>query len=445
MSYAQYLRTIIEEADSFVKGHATVNSPGHRLHGRTGVIFHKHEDGRINLQLRDPLHRGKIHNLTLKPGEFTLKEEVEITEMNKHSFIGRILRKQELKSKVDKSWKNAVDAEKSGDNKKANKEFNKHVRYANLERPGTWTDVKEETELEESKMSELHSTISDHMDGPISEYKRIGGAEALMGYAHTAALNVAKKHNIAAHHAKKFVSDYIDSKLNESVESDKSTLVEFLSSAAKLKSLVKQLTDSGYEETHSYMAGKYSARHFKHPKSGDRKVIRFGKILDVNEGTEINESVKLFSKSQLDKLHSEYSKIDTIDPASDHYKKLNKFMDGLHDDHLKQIRDHKIPFLRSMASLRLALRKGSVKEETELDEGVSEISKGYYEYANGKRPSGKSYGWLFSTVHPAKHSWDKHKDQTYQHSGEATFTEASKAAVKYFKDKGHTGDIHVLS
>lgn len=71
--------------------------------------------------------------------------------------------------------------------------------------------------------------------------------------------------------------------------SDKSTqsLIEAISSAAKLKSLIKQLTDGGYEEIHSYQAGKYSSRYFKHPKSGDRKVIRFGKILDIDESIEM--------------------------------------------------------------------------------------------------------------------------------------------------------------
>jgi hypothetical protein len=301
------------------------------------------------------------------------------------------------------------------------------------------------------------------MDKHIDTYKKQGGAEALMGHVDGVSNKVARIHGLTRASAKKFVNDYIDSKLNESTDEltewfptaviphqdgdrtpeqkkkdarDSKLLNAYrahglgaaaglkrlkkyttkraaskdaevnesilgaaalvggiaigakindylaarkkkkqeekkideaaISSAVKLKMLAKQLIDSGYEHTHSSIAGKHSGQYYKHPKTGDRKVIRWGKINDLNESVELNE-------------------------------------------------------------------------------GVSEISKGYYEYANGKRPSGKGYGWMFSTVHPAKHSWDKHKDQTYQHSGEATFSEASKAAVKHFKDKGHQGDIHVLS
>ena len=79
-----------------------------------------------------------------------VSEEVELDEgIDKHSFIGKIVRKHQLKKKVDQSWKDAVDAEKAGDKKSADRSFEKHVRYANLERPGTWSKVKEETELDE--------------------------------------------------------------------------------------------------------------------------------------------------------------------------------------------------------------------------------------------------------------------------------------------------------
>lgn len=65
-------------------------------------------------------------------------------EANKHSFIGKIQRHHELKGKVDSTWDDAVAAEKRGDKKAANRSFEKHVRYANLERPGTWRTVKED-------------------------------------------------------------------------------------------------------------------------------------------------------------------------------------------------------------------------------------------------------------------------------------------------------------
>ena len=72
------------------------------------------------------------------------KQQQGVAEADKHSFIGRIQRHNELKKKVDSTWQDAADAEKRGDKVAANRAFNKHVKYANLERPGTWTDVKEQ-------------------------------------------------------------------------------------------------------------------------------------------------------------------------------------------------------------------------------------------------------------------------------------------------------------
>lgn len=78
----------------------------------------------------------------------------------------------------------------------------------------------ESIELEEGKMSELHADISDHMDKHIGEYKRAGGAEALMAHAARATHKIAKLHGIEHKHAEKFVNDYIDSKLNEETLSE---------------------------------------------------------------------------------------------------------------------------------------------------------------------------------------------------------------------------------
>lgn len=90
-----------------------------------------------------------------------LNEIKQLDEANKHSFIGRIQRHQELKKKVDQTWKDAVDAEKRGDEKGANRAFKKHVRYANLERPGTWRDVKEQDVTKGSIMSSLLEDVAE--------------------------------------------------------------------------------------------------------------------------------------------------------------------------------------------------------------------------------------------------------------------------------------------
>lgn len=64
---------------------------------------------------------------------------------NKHSFVGKIRRNHELKGKVDSTFNDIGNAQKKGDHPGASKAFRKHERYANLERPGTWSKVKEDS------------------------------------------------------------------------------------------------------------------------------------------------------------------------------------------------------------------------------------------------------------------------------------------------------------
>ena len=63
-------------------GHVTIDSPGHRLHGKKANVFHKHEDGRVNVQIRHSNRKGDVTNLTLKPNQFKMNEEVELDEAN---------------------------------------------------------------------------------------------------------------------------------------------------------------------------------------------------------------------------------------------------------------------------------------------------------------------------------------------------------------------------
>lgn len=72
-------------------------------------------------------------------------------EADKHSFVGKIQRGHELKKKVDSTWNDIGDAQKKGDKEAGSKAFRKHERYANLERPGTWTKVDEE-EIQENDL-----------------------------------------------------------------------------------------------------------------------------------------------------------------------------------------------------------------------------------------------------------------------------------------------------
>jgi hypothetical protein len=70
-------------------------------------------------------------------------------------MIGKIQRLQKLKKKVDTSFADIGKAQKAGDHSTASKAFRKHERYANLERPGTWSRVKEEVVSEAEKINEL--------------------------------------------------------------------------------------------------------------------------------------------------------------------------------------------------------------------------------------------------------------------------------------------------
>ena len=77
-----------------------------------------------------------------------------------------------------------------------------------------------EITIGEGKMAELHASLSQHLDKHVAEYKRAGGAESLGHKSTVAAQKISKEHGIAAHHAQKFVNDYIENKLKESMKED---------------------------------------------------------------------------------------------------------------------------------------------------------------------------------------------------------------------------------
>lgn len=58
------------------EAYVRIHSPGHRYHGRLANVFHRFDDGRVNVRMLN--QRGRIErNLTLKPGEY--KEQVHQT------------------------------------------------------------------------------------------------------------------------------------------------------------------------------------------------------------------------------------------------------------------------------------------------------------------------------------------------------------------------------
>jgi hypothetical protein len=94
----------------------------------------------------------------------------------------------------------------------------------------------------------------------------------------------------------------------------------------------------------------------------ERKAIQQQKKSLRTEET-VEES---FSPSQIAALKSEYSKINTIDPSSDTYKKLIAMLDRLDLKSLKALAGAEIKFVSKLAQNRVARK--SVKEETQLDE-----------------------------------------------------------------------------
>ena len=69
----------------------------------------------------------------------------------------------------------------------------------------------------------------------------------------------------------------------------------------------------------------------------------------------IDEAV--FSKSQLDQIRAQYSKIKTVDPSQPTYGKLTAFLDKLDDAKLKQLSTAKIKFVSGLALNRVSKRK----------------------------------------------------------------------------------------
>jgi hypothetical protein len=76
--------------------------------------------------------------------------------------------------------------------------------------------------------------------------------------------------------------------------------------------------------------------------------------------------VESFSPSQIAALKAEYSKINTIDPSSDTYKKLIAMLDKLDLKSLKALADANVKFVSKLAQNRVARK--SMKEEVQLDE-----------------------------------------------------------------------------
>ncbi len=80
-------RELMESVSSYIPAEqlteekVTINSPGHRFHGKTCSVFHTHKDGSKNVQITHSQRKGDVSNLTLTPSQFKpLKEESQLDE-----------------------------------------------------------------------------------------------------------------------------------------------------------------------------------------------------------------------------------------------------------------------------------------------------------------------------------------------------------------------------
>lgn len=106
--------------------------------------------------------------------------------------------------------------------------------------------------------------------------------------------------------------------------------------------------------------------------------LSFREHMLLSECTELtinllSEKMAPFTKKQLDALRDEYSKLKTINPSSEVYKKLKKYIDSLPVENLKQLRDGKIKFLNVMANT--ALMKQGINEGKKETLSPDEILK----------------------------------------------------------------------
>jgi len=99
----------------------------------------------------------------------------------------------------------------------------------------------------------------------------------------------------------------------------------------------------------------------------------------VKEEADMTES---FSASQIAALKAEYSKINTIDPSSDTYKKLIAMLDRLDAKSLEALANAGVKFVSKLAQNRVARRKpaneGRSIKEYMSDKGGRYVHKGTY-------------------------------------------------------------------
>lgn len=222
------------------KHELTIRQPNRKVTG-----YHKSFDSREDAEKF-------VH---MKWGNDALQEETELDE-SKDPFAGTPWSAKKTKEKLLNDVKKRI-----GMNKPETKEPKSVVKDGKR--------VFESVDLEEGKMAELHADIGDHMDKHIANYKKVGGAEALMAHAAKATPKIAKMHGIEHKHAEKFVSDYIESKLNEETLAEAYTGKQYSGSPEKVakslslanKSNGSRVRNDGSLEFHEKDGNKVNVHH----------------------------------------------------------------------------------------------------------------------------------------------------------------------------------------
>ena len=111
----RYLQFLMEANDYAWKTQVTIHSPGHKYHGKDATVFHKHDDGRVNVQLRRGFR--DVQNLTLKPDQY---KDFKKREFNQSPAQKKRYADMKVKARKARGLPPATQDESGKDLKKTN-------------------------------------------------------------------------------------------------------------------------------------------------------------------------------------------------------------------------------------------------------------------------------------------------------------------------------------
>lgn len=207
-------------------------------------------------------------------------------------------------------------------------------------------------------------------------------------------------------------------------------LEEFMMSEEfeQLDELSKQTLGSYVKKASSQATGLATTamHHQNYSKEWDKVSAERKATGDKKGAKEAGKKADEFAKHSFDATEKQVKRMKGVNAA---VNKLTK-------EDVEQL------VVTTVESALYAMQDGRSVLDEQLDEAVSQSSKDNYEWTHSSKPKGHG-NWFFSTVHPRQHDFDKHKDQTVNVTG--TFGDAAKKAQAHFKEKGHKGEIHVLT